>query len=102
MSAAGGSGLVNGGAGTIYSHLGIATIAQLVVGNAGVAGAVTPVVEVGQEIDLTVTNGASLVGALQSIGTFHNLVVGPNSFLIQSNGSPNLNAFRKFPWVLTA
>jgi hypothetical protein len=90
-SAAGGAGLVNGGAGTIYLALSSSATPQLVLDNGGASGASTPIESVGGRVfDLTVTNGATLVASSEQIGVIGNLGVGSNSFIIESNGVANL------------
>jgi hypothetical protein len=86
LSAVGGQGMVNGGAGTILL-IDERSVAQLVVDNGGLPGANTPApnLDLAYEMDLTVTNGASLgaSGILLSGGArIRNVVVAAGSALI--------------------
>ena len=87
VSAAGGFGLVNGGAGTIFLSSITNATPLLLLDNGGASGAGTPLGNgiLSSKFDLTVTNGATLLQTAGLIGSLRNLVVGSNSFLIQSN-----------------
>jgi hypothetical protein len=80
IAARGGTGAVNGGAGTILMTIMSPASSQLLVDNGGLRGTNTPLTVLPQgPIDLTVTNGATVVPS-QGTG-LRNLFIASNSFL---------------------
>jgi hypothetical protein len=88
MSAHGGAGFVAGGAGTIYANWRQfnSKYAQIVLDNGGLRGA--PMLLPGLAAsDLTISGGAVAI-APAGAQSLHNLLIGSNSFLIQTNAVP--------------
>ena len=93
LEARGGAGAQYGGAGTIFLRPGRSNLAQLVIENGGVQGAVTTLYGAQNALsnlnDLTVSGGALVLPySLSGPTTIRNLLVGSNSWLTISNLSP--------------
>jgi hypothetical protein len=88
-AAAGGSGYVAGGAGTIYTKASAAPIGRLLVDNAGNFGTNTPI-SAGNNFDLTIRNGA-IVNPSSGYLVVSNLVIGPNGTLKTLNTQTNVD-----------
>jgi hypothetical protein len=86
LSAFGGGGANYGGGGTIYSTTNAASQAQIIVDNAGHAGANT-IWNSSPNTDLILRNGGSCF--VSGSVNFGNLTIGTNSWLIVSNGLPS-------------
>jgi hypothetical protein len=94
LTASGGSGLVAGGAGTIYSKFKTSAASELIVNNGGLIGTNTPLsstftLPASPPFNLTIGGGASVV-PLTPLPLLSNLTVGVNSALTILAGQASL------------
>jgi len=88
MSAHGGAGFANGGAGTVYTALNAQSLhSQVIVDNGGLSNAYTSLASLQTISNLTIRAGAIVTSLPKLTG---NLLIAPNGILLQTNAQPLL------------